>query len=141
MYIYIHYTTQTGCRILICVSHSEWNFFLEKLSTGLIGHLGRFHYIFSKLLIKLQLNLCILAFVTPISSRSVRLTHVHVYICICVYMYIRPQRTHVYRFIQLAIFSDYKKFIPLDSLVYTDHKFTNFLFYLLRREQNKAFKV
>ena len=33
---------------------------------------------------------------------------------------IRPQRTHLYRFIQLAIFSDYKKFISLDSLVYTD---------------------
>ena len=32
----------------------------------------------------------------------------------------RPQRTHLYRFIQLAIFSDYKNFIPLDSLVYAD---------------------
>ena len=29
----------------------------------------------------------------------------------------RPQRTHLHRFIQLAIFSDYKNFISLDSLV------------------------
>ena len=42
----------------------------------------------------------------------------------------RPQRTHLYRFIQLAIFSDYKNFIPLESLVYTDDLFIKFLFYL-----------
>ena len=29
----------------------------------------------------------------------------------------KPQRTHLYRFIQLAIFSDYKNFISVDSLV------------------------
>ena len=34
---------------------------------------------------------------------------------------IRPQRTPLYCFILLAIFSDYKNFIPLDSLLYTDH--------------------
>ena len=32
----------------------------------------------------------------------------------------RPQRTHLYRFIQLAIFSHHKNFIPINSLTYGD---------------------
>ena len=32
----------------------------------------------------------------------------------------RPQRTHLYRFIQLAIFSHHENFIPNNSLTYED---------------------
>ena len=53
----------------------------------------------------------------------------------------RPQRTHIFRFIQLAMFSNHGNFIPIDSLTNADRKFTKFPYYLWRKEMNKTFKV
>ena len=48
----------------------------------------------------------------------------------------RPQRTHLYRFIQLAIFFRLQELYTIGFLiVYTDHYFTKLLFYLQGRIQ------